>query len=45
MKPVEKELGKFNIEADVFGRAKHYYSIFRKKLGLIFFLLQKFLIK
>ena len=30
MKPVEKELKKFNIEADVFGRAKHYYSIFRK---------------
>ena len=29
-KPIKGELLKFNIEAEIFGRAKHYYSIFGK---------------
>jgi len=28
--PIKKELNSFSIEGDVFGRAKHYYSIYRK---------------
>ena len=28
--PINKELQNFNINSDVYGRAKHYYSIFRK---------------
>ena len=28
--PIVNELEKFNIKSDVFGRAKHYYSIYRK---------------
>ena len=30
IKPIKKGLGNFSIEGDVFGRAKHYYSIYRK---------------
>ena len=30
IKPIKKEIGIFSIEGDVFGRAKHYYSIYRK---------------
>ena len=29
-KPIKEELLKFNIEAEIFGRVKHYYSIFGK---------------
>ena len=29
--PIEKELKNINIEANVFGRAKHHYSINNKK--------------
>ena len=28
--PINVELKNFKIESDVYGRAKHYYSIFRK---------------
>ena len=28
--PIKKELKKFKISSEVYGRAKHYYSIFRK---------------
>ena len=31
--PIKTELKKFNVESEVFGRAKHYYSIYRKMEG------------
>ncbi len=30
IKPIKKEIDNFSFDADVFGRAKHYYSIYRK---------------